>query len=289
MPDSHRPNWDDIRFVLAVAETGTVSGAARLLQVNHATVLRRIAAVEGRYGLQLFVKTATGYGVRPDRLQTFEAFRDIESAMLSAENMMRGVAAPMTGSVRITSTDTLCQMVLAPILARFQGRGDKLKLALLSNNAHIDFSRAQADISVRPAKSLSEGLSGEIVASLAQAVYHKPGCTDAWLTPDGPLGRSLAAQWMAQHVPGDVIRGSSDSFLVLGQMAGAGLGRVILPCIVGRSIPGLEQVDGLPPIAPVPVWVACHDALAGVPRIALAMAILSETLSAQNDVLSDAN
>jgi len=41
----HRDNWDDLRYVLAVAETGSVSAAARMLKVNHATVLRRIGCV----------------------------------------------------------------------------------------------------------------------------------------------------------------------------------------------------------------------------------------------------
>ena len=49
----HSENWDDLRFVLAVAETGTVSGAARLLGVNHATVLRRVAAFETRHAALL--------------------------------------------------------------------------------------------------------------------------------------------------------------------------------------------------------------------------------------------
>ena len=53
-----RENWDDLRFVLAVAEEGTVSAAARRLRVNHATVLRRVAAYEAATGLVLFDRTA---------------------------------------------------------------------------------------------------------------------------------------------------------------------------------------------------------------------------------------
>ncbi|MCB2152823.1 MAG: LysR family transcriptional regulator, partial [Rhodobacteraceae bacterium] len=58
-----RDNWDDLRFVLAVAEEGSVSGAARRLGVNHATVLRRIAAFEEATGVEIFDKTARGYAV----------------------------------------------------------------------------------------------------------------------------------------------------------------------------------------------------------------------------------
>ena len=47
-------NWDDIRFVLAVAETGSLNAAAQLLGVTHATVLRRVAAFEARHGKTIF-------------------------------------------------------------------------------------------------------------------------------------------------------------------------------------------------------------------------------------------
>ncbi len=61
----HSDNWDDLRYVLAVAETGSVSGAARRLGVNHATVLRHVAAYEARHGIELFDKSARGYAVSP--------------------------------------------------------------------------------------------------------------------------------------------------------------------------------------------------------------------------------
>ena len=53
--------WDDLRYVLAVAEAGSLAGAARELRVNHSTVLRRIAAFEQQLALRLFERLPTGY------------------------------------------------------------------------------------------------------------------------------------------------------------------------------------------------------------------------------------
>ena len=58
----HNDNWDDLKFVLSVAETGSVSGAARRLGVNHATVLRRISAFEDAHGAEVFERSQQGCG-----------------------------------------------------------------------------------------------------------------------------------------------------------------------------------------------------------------------------------
>ncbi len=57
-----KENWDDLRYILAVAEHGSVSATARHLGVNHATVLRHVAAFEARHQIELFEKSARGYG-----------------------------------------------------------------------------------------------------------------------------------------------------------------------------------------------------------------------------------
>jgi hypothetical protein len=56
-------NWDDLRYFLALARQGTVSGAGRVLAVKHTTVARRIAALETRLGSRLFDRSAEGYAM----------------------------------------------------------------------------------------------------------------------------------------------------------------------------------------------------------------------------------
>ncbi|MEJ2029914.1 MAG: LysR family transcriptional regulator, partial [Maritimibacter sp.] len=72
-------DWDDIRFVLAVAREGTLSGAARLLGVNHATVLRRVNGFENRLGVTVFDRTARGYRLAPHRENLLNAMQDMET------------------------------------------------------------------------------------------------------------------------------------------------------------------------------------------------------------------
>ncbi|WP_172295275.1 LysR family transcriptional regulator [Pseudoruegeria sp. HB172150] len=281
----HKGNWDDLRFVLAVAENGSVAAAARSLGVNHATVLRRIAAFEERHGGEVFLRTPQGYAVPQDRQRLFEAAREVEAAILAVERVIEGGHAPLTGTVRVTSTDTLCSTLLPPALAEVGRDATGLKLELICSNAHLDLARLQSDIAVRPAAALPDDLTGIPAADLGFAPYAAPGAPDRWLVPGGALSRSVPAKWLAErHMPGG-IAGSSDSFVTLREMAAAGMGRTILPAILGDADPRLDRLEGVMPAMSVPLWVASHADLAAAPRIAVVRDRLAEALATRAKLL----
>lgn len=265
----HRENWDDLRYVLAVAENGSVASAARALGVNHATVLRRIAAFEERTGGELFERTARGYAVPPERIPLIEAARSVQAAVLSVDRMLDGAQTPLTGVVRITSTDTLCSTVLPAALAVIAAEAQGLRLDMQCSNAHLDLARMQSDITVRPATALPDDLSGVQAGELSFGVFAAPGTDDRWLALGGALARARPASWLADTVAPARIVGSADSFVSLREMAAAGMGRAILPVILGDPDPRLERLeDTLGPMS-VPLWVATHTDLADAPRVAV--------------------
>lgn len=283
----HRDNWDDLRFVLAVAETGSVSAAARALGVNHATVLRRVAAFEERHGVMVFERTATGYAVPRDRHRLIEAAREAEAAHLAVARLVAGARAPLAGAVRVTSTDSFCMAVLPAVLQRLRTAAPGLRIDLICSNAHADLARIEAEIAVRPAETLPEDLVGEAVAELGFAAYAPaadPGI-EAWLGLSGALARSRAARWMEERVVPAALAGAADSFVVLREMAAAGQGRAILPCILGDGDPRLVRLAGLVAEIAVPVWVACHADLADAPRLAAVRARLAAALRGEADRL----
>lgn len=263
-----RDNWDDLRFVLAVAEEGSVSAAARRLGVNHATVLRRVAAYEESVGVALFDKTARGYTVPGPQRRIIEAAREVDRAVQAVGRMLQGARAPLAGEVRVTSTDTLCLFVLPAIIRHLHDGAPDLKIELICANARLDLSRTVADIAVRPAERLPSELVGEAAASMGFGLYRKAGQTEeAWLGLSGALSRSIPARWMQEHIDPGAVAASSDSFPVLSEMAAVGQGMAILPDILARNDPRLERVAGRIPEMKIPVWVASHADLADVPRI----------------------
>ncbi|MCX7646536.1 MAG: LysR family transcriptional regulator [Rhodobacteraceae bacterium] len=278
----HRENWDDLRFVLAVAETGSVSAAARALGVNHATVLRRVSAFEDRHGIRLFNRTATGYEVPRDRARLIEAAREAEAAHLAVARIVAGARAPLAGAVRVTSTDTFCVAVLPAVLARLRVEAPDLRIDLLCSNEHADLARIEAEIAVRPAPRLPDELVGEAVAQLGFAPYapaDRPETT-RWLGLSGSLTRSPAADWMRAQAAGQALAGAADSFVVLREMVAAGQGRAVIPCVLGDGDPRLVRLDTGGERVSVPVWVASHADLADAPRLSAVRRRLGAALRA---------
>jgi DNA-binding transcriptional LysR family regulator len=280
----HNDNWDDLRYVLAVADGGSVSAAARALGVNHATVLRRVAAFEERHGVSLFEKGARGYTIPPDRLRVVEAAREAEAAMAAVARVMQGRGAPASGRVRVTTTDTFSLTVMPGILAGIEGAGG-VRFELLTSNGHLDFARLHADIAVRPAVRLPDDLAGERAAELAFAAYARPGAA-RWIGVRGALAASAVGRWFAETVPEAELAGGADSFPVLRALAEAGLGRVVLPCILGDASEVLERVSGGPEGVSVPVWVASHVDLAEAPRLRQMRAAIAAGLARHADALA---
>ena len=280
----HSTNWDDLRYVLAVFETGSLSAAARRLGVNHATVLRRVSAFEQAHGGAIFERTKHGYSLLPDRKRVIDAARDAAAAMHSVERLMQGATAPLRGRVRISSTDSLCQHVLPAVCERLRHRFADLHVDLLSSNAHVDLARMQTDITVRPAMRLGDEMVGVAAGELGFAIYACDGADDDWLGLSGALARSAPAAWMDRHVAPEEIGSSADSFLVLRDLALRGLGRCFLPCFLGDAEAGLSRLDG--PRVQVPVWVASHADRAEVPRLRAVRDEIIASLKGMSDRLA---
>lgn len=280
-------DWDDLRFVLAVADCGTVSAAARTLGVNHATVLRRVAAFEARHGAMLFEKSHSGYRVPPDRIRVLEALRDVRAAVFATSRLMQGGLAPLRGAIRLTSTDSLCQLVLPPVLAEIRVAAPELRFDLFATNAHLELAQLQADITVRPAMSLPEDLFGIAAARIGFGIYEAQGVTrpDRWLGIGGATARAKPAHWIDQTIPGDQIVGAADSFLILREMAATGQGRAVLPCYLGDPDARLQRIHGLLPAMEVPIWVASHVDLADSPRIRVVRDLLAAGLTERRELL----
>jgi len=283
----HRDNWDDLRFVLAVAETGSVSAAARRLGVNHATVLRRVAGFEDRLNTALFERKTNGYSVPPDRLQVVGALREVQDAVLAVERVLKGTSEPLRGELNITSTDTFCQKVLPEVIAGLAVQAPELRINLICTNTHLDFDRTTADITVRPTSRLVDGLFGEVAGQLGFGIYawhgERPGL---WLDMQGALSASAPAKWLHETVPAEQIFRGGDSFLVLQEMAAFGVGVAILPLFIGRADPRLVEIPDLMPPMAVDIWVASHVDLANAPRIRAGQAMLLSGLRAQTENLT---
>lgn len=269
--------WDDLRYVLAVADAGSLAGAARRLGVNHTTVLRRVGAFEEQLGLRLFERLSTGYVLTVGGEELIAAARHIDETVTTLERKLAGQDLRLSGTIRVTTTDTLMASILPEILAAFRESHPGIQVEVAVSNLMFNLTRRDADIAIRPAKDPPETLIGRRIAKVAFAIYgslqyletHKAEGLSGhqWVGPDDSLAGTSVARWMRSELPDSEITLRADSFLGLRQAAQAGLGLAALPCYLGDTASKLVCVHQ--PIAAMEtaLWILTHEDLRHAARI----------------------
>src|SRR4051812_2632933 len=142
-------NWDDLRFVLSLARSGSLLRASKSLGVDHTTVARRIDSIEAALGVRLFTRTTTGYVPTLDAEGLLPDIRQVEDAVLTVQRGAHAQQGSIRGTVRVTSSETFGVCYLAPRLARFGREHPGLTVELITGGAVLDLARREADVAVR--------------------------------------------------------------------------------------------------------------------------------------------
>ena len=145
-------NWDDTRIFLAVCRKATLRGAARVLNVDQATVGRRIAALEKALGTTLFLRTSEGYVLTVAGESALKSAEKMERSALELQRQIQGLDDRLTGEVRITTTDTLATDFLIPAIASLHRQHPDVKVRLDTSIQMLSLSKREADIAVRNIK-----------------------------------------------------------------------------------------------------------------------------------------
>lgn len=141
-------NWDDIRVFLAIARTGQILAAARRLGVNHATVARRLTALEENLGTRLFDRSTSGCVLTESGDRFFERAERMEAEAVAAQADLGGDTPGITGTVRIGAPDGFGVAYLAPRLGKLTERHPGLTIQLVPMPRSFSLSRREADIAV---------------------------------------------------------------------------------------------------------------------------------------------
>jgi len=141
-------NWDEVRTAYQVARAGTVSGAAEVLGVHHATVIRHIDAIEARLGVKLFQRHARGYTpteAGADLLMVAQATDDQFSQLVGR---LKGQGDDVTGELVVTSLDSLASLMV-PVLTEFQQMHPGLIVRFLTGERLFRLEYGEAHVAIR--------------------------------------------------------------------------------------------------------------------------------------------
>lgn len=281
-------NWDDLRVFLAVARTGSLSGAARSLGVNHSTVFRRIAGFEEELDVRLFERLPTGYALTAAGEETLAIVERIEADVATLDRTVTGQDLRLSGTVRITAIDMLAFWLLPPSLARFHEAYPGIEIELVVGNEALNLSRRETDIALRIGNTPPETLVGRRVGRLNFAVFGAPDYCAAhpetdlaqhqWIGFDNahaPLVRRFE-----EFLPGVRPVFRSNSIAAALRLVSAGIGLAILPSAIAGLKDNLVRVADVPDTFGLDLWLLTHEDLRHTARIRAVIDFLSTELVA---------
>ncbi|WP_035715523.1 LysR family transcriptional regulator [Azorhizobium doebereinerae] len=248
--------WSDLRFLLAVARAGSLTGAARQLGVEHSTASRRIAALEAALGTKLLDRRPGGIALTAQGERLTAAAEGMETLALAVQGEIGGADLGVSGTVRIGAPDGFGTCFLAPRLGAFSSLHPGLEIQLLAMPRVFSLSKREADVAISVSRPQEGRLHARKLTDYRLGLYagrsylerHGPIATRAALVRHAFVGYidDLIYAPELDYVPlvSRELKPKVKSSNLVAQMQAtrAGAGVCVLPCFMGDAEPDLVPV-----------------------------------------------
>jgi DNA-binding transcriptional LysR family regulator len=291
-------DWDDLKYLLAVAEHGSTLAAARHLNVNQTTVQRRLEGLESSLGLRLVERFPSGY-----RLTTAGAAVLPQAGQVAAAIEVfaqKAVEAAHAGILRLTCPEPVAvRLTRSGFIDRFHARHPDIRIQFVLADHYIDLAKGEADVALRSGDTEGE-LVGRKIADSIWAAYASRSYVERHIAPtsvenlkyhplialDESHSRHRLSVWLREVAPDARFTARSNSVLGLVSAAKAGVGVAVLPIALGDGEPELVRV-----LEPIPeltrAWrVLSHPDGRRLPRVEAFFEFVASEVKALKPILT---
>ena len=271
-------DWENLRHFLAVAQSGTLSGAARALKVDHATVSRRLAALEAELDVVLVDRLPRSCRLTATGLQVFDQAIAMGGAADGIARIARAAHTPLVGKVTLSVPPVLAAHLLAQHLARFRSSYPDIRLSLSAQAQQVSLRRREADVALRLVRPEEADSVVRKVGSMAFGLYARRDyphreAPDRWqfIAYDESFADMPQQQWLLG------IAGARPIACELNDISGhliaarAGAGVAGLPCFLGDADPDLARIDKNASPFSRDIWLLVHRDLHRTPSVRAVM------------------
>lgn len=283
-------NWDEIRTAYQVARMGTVSGAAEILGVHHATVIRHIDALEARLGVKLFQRHARGYTATEagdDLLRVATATDDQFSQLVGR---IKGRGADVSGDLVVTSLVSLSPL-LAPALGEFQIANPDVVIRYLTGDRLFRLEYGEAHVAIRAGSAPDQPdnvvqpfvpLRMGLYATAAYVARHgmSRGVDDFanhyFVGHDDETSRAPFNKWLRAHAPVENIIFRSTDARAMEQAVLAGVGIGFLPLWQAAQCDGVTEICPPEDSWSAPLWLVTHVDLHRTTKVQTFLSFIKE-------------
>ena len=291
-------NWDDLRFFLAVARTGSITAAARDLGVNHSTVSRRVAAFEENLGTRLFDRVASGYVLTPAGEDMVPSAQRMEEEAQSLDRQLFGRDTELSGELRVACAGPLINPFMMDQIKQFLADYPGIEMNLIISNEVANLHAREVDVALRATDNPPDTLVGRRLGRLTAMLYAQdefiapgePGAPNSAAAPD-VLDYSwrehdyVNAAWFRDVYPHAKVRlrlNTPDAMLE-GVRAGVGIG--MLPCHMGDVTPGVRRIPPYRAEGFLDLWLLTHADLRKTAKVRAFMNFMAEAILPHKDLI----
>ena len=280
----------DLETLLALVRCGTLADAGERLGVDASTVFRSLRRTERGLGQALFERSRSGYQASELARSLAEHAEQLEVALESARSAAQLRPEQVSGTVRITTTDTILHALVAPALKDLKALHPLLGFELHTGNELASLTRRDADIAVRATKRPPPHLVGKHVGPIDVALFAAKGgpikrYADVeagkahWVAPDDALPEHPSVVWRKRHFPKVAPSYRVNSILTVMELVALGLGVGVLPLFLAKHRPGLVRLTGVLDECQTELWLLTHPESRHLRRVSAVYGHLSRALS----------
>lgn len=286
----YRITASDLETILALVRAGTLSGAGERLGMDSSTVFRALQRLERGLGQALFERGRTGYVAKELAQSLAGHAEELEVALESARSAAQLLPIEVSGTVRLTTTDTILHGLVAPALKSLKTLHPLLVYELHTGNELAILSRRDADIAVRATKRPPPHLVGKHVGPIRVALFasrrgpiKRYADVEAgkalWIAPDDALPEHPSVIWRRRRFPKVVPTYRVTSILTVAELVALGLGVGVLPLFLARLRPDLLQLTDVLDECQTELWVLTHPESRHLKRVSTVYGHLAQTLT----------
>jgi DNA-binding transcriptional LysR family regulator len=280
-------DWEDLRHFVVLAREGTLSAAARLLGVDHATVARRVAALEADTGLKLVDRRSRSYQLTDDGRRIAATATPMEEAAFAVGRAVQAAKPGLRGEVSISSPPSLANALIAPQLFRLRQRHPGIRIKLIGEKRAASLNRREADVALRLSRPQEAGLIVRKIGSFGFGLYGAPAYLKqtprhafAFIAYDDSMDDAPQQKWLRAIATGHEIVLRTNDLENQAAAARTGVGLAVLPQFLADPDPGLERYDVAPAPSSRNVWLLVHRELRRTPLVRAVMEFLIDCIAA---------
>jgi DNA-binding transcriptional LysR family regulator len=275
---------------LALVRGGTLAAAGERLGIDASTVFRSLQRVERGLGRLLFERTRSGYFATELATELAEHAERMETALEAARSSVEAAPAQVSGTVRITTTDTVLHGLVAPALRSLGTVHPLLSYELHTGNELASLTRRDADIAVRATKRPPQHLVGKHIGPIRVALYAakrgglrkfadvEAGQAD-WVAPDDALPEHPSVVWRKRHFPKAAPRYRVNSILSVLELVALGLGVGIVPLFLANGRNDVVRLSDPLDGCETELWLLTHPESRHLRRVGAVYSHLAQTMN----------